>query len=101
MLMTNDWVMKLADFGEARAVEKDYSMTMVGTLIFEAPDILKGDPYDSKVDSYSFSICLFVMVRVEKNILEYFLQSLRKLIGRKSTKGVSIAILNSRLYARK
>ncbi|GMI41863.1 hypothetical protein TrCOL_g327 [Triparma columacea] len=101
LLMTEDWTVKLADFGEARALEVDYNMTMVGTPIYVAPEILKGDMYDEKVDTYSFSICLLSMIRAETSIVRYFLEALRKSMKRKNTKGAGIAILNSRLYAKK
>ena len=40
MLLTEDWSLKLTDFGEARAVELDLTMTQVGTPIYVAPEIM-------------------------------------------------------------
>eukprot|EP00520_Triparma_pacifica_P006010 CAMPEP_0118656516 /NCGR_PEP_ID=MMETSP0785-20121206/13529_1 /TAXON_ID=91992 /ORGANISM="Bolidomonas pacifica, Strain CCMP 1866" /LENGTH=882 /DNA_ID=CAMNT_0006549377 /DNA_START=68 /DNA_END=2713 /DNA_ORIENTATION=- len=101
ILMTADWSMKLADFGESRAVDKAYHMTMVGTPLFTAPEILRGDRYDAKVDTYSFAITILAMVRGEKKIIDYFMQALRKAMRRKNAEGVGIVILNYRMNAKK
>ena len=52
MLLTDDWTLKLTDFGEARAADVNNTMTQVGTPIFVAPEIMKSGRYSSKVDSY-------------------------------------------------
>jgi len=53
MLLTEDWLMKLTDFGEARAVNLNQTMTSVGTPIYVAPEVMCADHYDHKVDVYS------------------------------------------------
>mgnify|MGYP000014430193 FL=1 len=40
MLLMDDWTLKLTDFGEARAVDLNLTMTQVGTPIFVAPEIM-------------------------------------------------------------
>ena len=52
MLLTEDWTLKLTDFGEARAADVNNTMTQVGTPIFVAPEVLMSGHYSSKVDSY-------------------------------------------------
>jgi len=37
MLLTKDWQLKLTNFGEARAVNLNQTMTSVGTPIYVAP----------------------------------------------------------------
>jgi len=98
MLLTDDWQLKLTDFGEARAVDVNHTMTSVGTPIYVAPEIQLGDKYDAKADSFSFGITLVAMIRGEKDILEYFMQALRKSMKRETRAGVGIAILNNRMY---
>ena len=61
-----EFTAKLTDFGEARATELNLAMTTVGTPIFMAPEILRNDRYDSKVDVFSFGICLVAMLRCEE-----------------------------------
>jgi serine/threonine protein kinase len=97
MLITHDWTLKLTDFGEARSTDADGAMTCVGTPIYMAPEIMRGDFYDSKADSYSYGICLVAMIRAEKNIQEFFMQALRKFMRRDATKGVGLAILSNRI----
>ena len=63
MLLTREWSLKLTDFGEARAADLSHTMTSVGTPIYVAPEVMRGNQYDSKCDSYSFGICLVAMCR--------------------------------------
>lgn len=61
-------VAKLADLGEARFYNKKeesegnsggaQTMTLVGTPYYLAPEIIRGDKYNEKVDVYSFGIML-------------------------------------------
>ena len=92
-----DFTAKLTDFGEARATELNLAMTTVGTPIFMAPEILRHDHYDSKVDVYSFGICLVTMMRGEENVVKYFFEALRKHMNKKNTTGIGINILNNRM----
>ena len=55
---------KLTDFGEARARKPDKTMTQVGTPIFIAPEVMRGDRYDERCDVFSFAICLVDMLQV-------------------------------------
>jgi serine/threonine protein kinase len=100
MLLTNDWTLKLTDFGEARAVQLNQTMTSVGTPIYVAPEVMKGYRYDATADSYSFGICLVAMIRGEKNIMDYYFEALRKTMKKKNRGGVGITILNQRMYSR-
>lgn len=49
MLITPTFSLKLADFGEARAKDMSNTMTMVGTPLYLAPEVVRGDRYDEKV----------------------------------------------------
>ena len=73
-------------------------MTSVGTPIFVAPEVMKGERYGATADSYSFGICLVAMIRADKDVMEFYFQALRKKMKRKSLKGVGITILNTRMY---
>lgn len=59
VLLTQEWTPKVADFGEARRVADDGDMTVVGTAIYCAPEVLRGDAYDTSADVYSFAFILF------------------------------------------
>ena len=100
MLLTKDWQLKLTDFGEARAINLNQTMTSVGTPIYVAPEVMAGYSYDSTADSYSYGICLVAMIRGEKDIMEFYFQALRKTMERKTKKGVGITILNNRMYGK-
>ena len=75
-------------------------MTSVGTPIFVAPEVMKGNRYDSSADSYSFAICLVAMIRAEKDVLEFYFQALRKKMKKKTKNGIGITILNTRMYTK-
>jgi serine/threonine protein kinase/ABC-type branched-subunit amino acid transport system substrate-binding protein len=98
MLLTKDWELKLTDFGEARAVEQNVTMTSVGTPIYVAPEVMRANRYDCKADVYSFAICIVAMIRGERNINEFYMQSLRKKMKRKTTEDIGVALLNNRMY---
>ena len=67
---------KLSDFGTSRAkAPLDVSMTMVGTPIFCAPEVLKGEGYDEKADLYRF--CQFsALFGQQNNFLQITNQSI-------------------------
>ena len=69
ILVTHDFTAKLTDFGEARAADPNLKMTVVGTPIYMAPEILKNDFYDFKCDVYSFGVCLAALTRSHENII--------------------------------
>ena len=42
-LITDTYSVKICDFGEARAIDLDNTMTMVGTPMYIAPEVVKGE----------------------------------------------------------
>ena len=98
MLISKDWVLKLTDFGEARATDKqNMTMTTVGTPIYMAPEILREDRYDIKADVYSYAIVLVAMLRGEKSIIDYFFEHLRCKMHRPNKNGLGLNLLNNRI----
>lgn len=53
---------KVADFGLSRIKEEDAGMTACGTPAWTAPEIVKLEPYDEKVDVYSFGIVMWELI---------------------------------------
>jgi serine/threonine protein kinase len=100
MLLTNDWVLKLTDFGEARAVEANSraAMTSVGTPIYMSPETMRGDHYTKTADSYSFAVVLMARVRGEATVQDYYIEALRKALKLKPGRGVGMSILTHRIY---
>jgi calcium-dependent protein kinase len=57
------WFVKLIDFGFAKFFPKDHnSKEKLGTPLFMAPEILKNEEYNNKVDIWSVGIMLFMML---------------------------------------
>jgi serine/threonine protein kinase len=97
LLVTTDNVLKLTDFGEARAAELNLTMTAVGTPIYVCPEIIRNDRYDTKADSYSFGIVLVAMMRIEESIVEFFFNALMRKMGKTSRAGIGLNTLNVNL----
>ncbi|GMF13416.1 unnamed protein product [Phytophthora lilii] len=59
VLLDNRLRAKLSDFGLSRERSSDDTMTNgVGTLLWTAPEILRGEAYSEKADVYSYAIVL-------------------------------------------
>lgn len=63
ILIHND-IVKIADFGFCKPLENnlDLAQTMVGSPIYMAPEILKGEDYNIKADIWSMGVVLFEML---------------------------------------
>ncbi|KAG2374234.1 hypothetical protein C9374_011071 [Naegleria lovaniensis] len=68
-LVTNDWTLKLSDFGTAFhcLMNKQKRGTKVGTIEICAPEVLLDGHYSFKSDVYSFGICVYEFI-FEKEI---------------------------------
>ncbi|NXJ31104.1 PAK3 kinase, partial [Dicrurus megarhynchus] len=67
ILLGWDGSVKLADFGLCAALTPAQSKrrSMVGTLWWAAPEILRGEPYGPKVDTWSLGIVGIEMAKGE------------------------------------
>lgn len=50
---------KIADFGFAKILKADFTQTMLGTPSYMAPEVFKGDSYNTKADIWSIGICFY------------------------------------------
>ncbi|XP_021641347.2 serine/threonine-protein kinase STY46 isoform X2 [Hevea brasiliensis] len=63
LLMDENRVVKVADFGVARVQDQSGVMTAeTGTYRWMAPEVIEHKPYDHKVDVFSFSIVLWELL---------------------------------------
>ncbi|GMI41246.1 hypothetical protein TeGR_g3202 [Tetraparma gracilis] len=99
MLLTRDWTLKLTDFGEARAQNMGGTMTSVGTPIYIAPEVMRGDHYDERADTWSYGLCLVAMIRAERTLEQFFYQALRKHKKKRTTKGLGMGQMTKYYYS--
>lgn len=52
---------KVADYGISRIATLEQTMTAVGTLVFQAPEISRGERYSFKADVYSFALTTYAI----------------------------------------
>ena len=50
---------KIADYGISREATLDQTMTCVGTLLYQAPEISKGERYGFAADVFSFALTAY------------------------------------------
>eukprot|EP00164_Ancoracysta_twista_P002874 GFYU01003828.1.p1 GENE.GFYU01003828.1~~GFYU01003828.1.p1 ORF type:complete len:1602 (+),score=333.76 GFYU01003828.1:601-4806(+) len=62
LLVTDDWRVKVGDFGLSRVFETEQTMTVVGTPAWAAPEVLRHQHYTEKADVYSFGIVMWEMM---------------------------------------
>ena len=67
ILLTEEWNVKICDFGLARYTEKFTrdNHGKVGTPHWMAPEILRGEQYKEAADVYSFGVILWELVTCE------------------------------------
>jgi Protein kinase domain/P21-Rho-binding domain len=73
MLIGEDGVIKLADFGYAAQLSesKQKRNTIVGTPYWMAPELIRGQNYDAKVDVWSTGIMLYECCEGEPPYMEF------------------------------
>lgn len=62
ILIDNDGHLKVSDFGLAKRVNGGRAMTICGTLVYMAPEVLRGEAYDCSADWWSFGIVLYALL---------------------------------------
>lgn len=83
VLITQNFNVKLSDFGFVRSCIDDQSMevtlsqTFCGSLTYVSPEIIKGSPYEPKIaDMWSFGVLIFMMLNKAHPFDSTHLQSL-------------------------
>ncbi|KAI4297813.1 hypothetical protein L6164_037678 [Bauhinia variegata] len=63
LLMDENWIVKVADFGVARVKAQSGVMTAeTGTYRWMAPEVIEHKPYDHKADVFSFGVVLWELL---------------------------------------
>lgn len=63
-ILVNDGLIKIADFGFCKSLEnhRDLAQTMLGSPIYMAPEVLKGEIYTIKADIWSLGVVVYEML---------------------------------------
>jgi len=68
-------IAKVSDFGSSAVYDgMAETMTMTGTPIYMAPEIVRGERYDGSADVYSFAVLCFAMMVPQGDAFAYFSQ---------------------------
>ncbi len=87
ILVTDSYHVLITDFGEARTVDHENTMTQVGTQLFVAPEVVRGERYTEKCDVYSFAVVLLAMLELRPDVLDVFAEALSEV--EKSETGIT------------
>jgi len=73
ILVNNDGSIKIADFGYAAQLTlgRQYRTTVVGTPYWMAPELIRGNEYDAKVDVWSLGIMSMEMAQGEPPYMDH------------------------------
>jgi len=80
LLVDEHGVVKVADFGLSQ-IKKEQMLERVGSPLYMAPEMLRGELYDGKADVFSFGICLWELL-TEKDPYDNTITKLNDLIDR-------------------
>jgi serine/threonine protein kinase len=95
-LVTDNYTLKIADFGEARELDDENSMTQTGTPLYTAPEVLKGYRYTNKADVYSFALTLLQFALKRRHLKEFLRRSLPQ---RKNIDSYSISFMQHKMVS--
>ena len=77
VLLTSCLTAKLADFGTSKAVDRSAVQTIVGTPIFMAPEVHKGDSYSHSADVFSFGMTLWAISVGHESLFKRVIKAMR------------------------
>ncbi|EGG21390.1 PKC domain-containing protein [Cavenderia fasciculata] len=60
-LVKDCYSVKLIDFGTSKVLDQNLKMTVIGTPVYMAEEVVKGQSYENSADIYSFGIMLWEM----------------------------------------
>lgn len=75
---TNDFDVKLGDFGFSKICKEGVTNTILGTPITMAPEIMKGEPYSFKADLWSVGVIVYQLYTKE---YPYFGNSINEILA--------------------
>ncbi len=52
---------KVANYGTSRVIDSNATMSIVGTPIYTAPEVLRGERYTFAADIYSFGLTMYAV----------------------------------------
>ena len=59
----SDAMPRISRLSQARVMgQGEYQRDLVGELMFKAPEVVEGKPYDFKADAWSFGVILFYLL---------------------------------------
>jgi len=68
-LVDDQFHVKVIDFGVSRIIDSSKQMTLIGTPVWMAPEVISRSKYTEKADVYSYGLVLWAMVSA--TILNY------------------------------
>ncbi|KAL0218127.1 hypothetical protein RCL1_008975 [Eukaryota sp. TZLM3-RCL] len=62
---------KICDFGISKDLNQNSAKSMIGTVFFMAPEVLKGQRYDTSIDLWSLGILIYFLVHGEYPFISF------------------------------
>jgi len=94
VLLTTSFAAKVADFGSSKAMTASSEMTLTGTPIYMAPEVVRGEAYGKEADVYSFGVLIFAMTCDEGDAYARFADTVAKEAMDTSNASVMMKVAN-------
>ncbi len=97
IIVSNNYKIKIVDFGVSKKIEKKKTLTKyVGTSYYMAPELIKGEDYNNKVDIWAFGCVIYELLTLKICFYDENLYALYDKIVNRNYENINLKEYNSK-----